>query len=211
MPRISQEESAARRNEIIDACAALYETRNYHDITMAQVAERISFGRANIYNYFQCKDDIMLALLQREHELWADDLDALALRARDLSDEELAGCLAESLEAREQMLKLLAMNLYDMEQNCSFEGLVALKRAYGRVIDSLRKLIAAARPDWDDACIDCFVFGFMPFLHGVWPYARHTEKQLSAMREAGVPEPGMSARGMVRSLVLQLLTVEQEG
>ena len=48
MPRISKEESAARRDEIIDACAALYDARGYHDITMAQIAEGVSFGRANI-------------------------------------------------------------------------------------------------------------------------------------------------------------------
>ena len=35
MPLISQEESDARSDEIIDACAALYRTENYRDITMA--------------------------------------------------------------------------------------------------------------------------------------------------------------------------------
>lgn len=208
MPRISQEESAARRDEIIDSCAALYKTENYHDITMAQVANGISFGRANIYNYFSCKDEIMLALLQREHELWADDLDVLAKKAPKLSDEKLADGLAASLAAREQMLKLLAMNLYDMEQNSSLEALVRLKVAYGRVVNSLHDLLAAAKPNWDEAHIRRFTFGFMPFLHGVYPYCFHTEKQTKAMREVGVAKPGMTIRQMVRSLALQLLMVE---
>ena len=197
-----------RRNEIIDSCAALYKEHNYHDITMAQVAEGVSFGRANIYNYFQCKDEIMLALLQREHELWADDLDALAEKAPQMTDEELANSLAESLMAREQMLKLLAMNLYDMEQNSSIEALVELKRAYGRVIASLQHLIDTAKPDWDEVRIERFTFGFMPFLHGVYPYTRHTEKQLKAMEQANVPKPGMNGREMARSLALQLLALD---
>ena len=208
MPRISQEESAARRDEIIDSCAELYKTQNYHDITMAQVAEGISFGRANIYNYFSCKDEIMLALLQREHERWADDLDTLAGKAPKLTDGRLADGLARSLAARKQMLKLLAMNLYDMEQSSSLDALVQLKVAYGRVVNSLYNLIAAAKPDWDEVRIKRFIFGFMPFLHGVYPYCFHTDKQTKAMREVGVAKPGMSIRQMVRSLALQLLTVE---
>ena len=207
MPRISQEESAARRNEIIDSCAALYETENYNDITMSQIADGVSFGRANMYNYFSCKDEIMLALLQREHELWADALDVLAKKAPELSGEELADELATSLEARQQMLKLLAMNLYDMEQNSSLEALVQLKVAYGRVIDSLQNVLAIAKPDWDKARIKHFTFGFMPFLHGVYPYVFHTEKQTKAMEKVGVAKPGMSVHDMVRELALQLLAI----
>lgn len=205
MPRISKEESEVRRNEIIDSCAALYRTSGYHDITMSQVAEGVSFGRANIYNYFQCKDEIMLALLQREHELWACALDELAERASELGDEGLASGLAESLQAREQMLKLLAMNLHDMEQNGSLDALVQLKVAYGRVIASLRGVLAAAKPSWGQERIGRFTFAFMPFLHGVYPYTHHTEKQESAMRQAGVEKPGMGVYDMVRSLALQLL------
>lgn len=208
MPRISHEESAARRDEIIDSCAELYKTKNYHDITMAQVAEGVSFGRTNIYNYFSCKDEIMLALLQREHELWADDLDELAGKAPRLTDERLADGLARSLVARTQMLKLLAMNLYDMEQNSSLEALMELKVAYGRVINSLHDLVAAAKPDWNESRIKRFIFGFMPFLQGVYPYCFHTEKQTKAMKEVGVAKSGMSVRQMVRALALQLLTVE---
>ena len=168
MPRISREESTARRDEVIDACAALYDTRSYHDITMAQIADSVSFGRANIYNYFSCKDEVMLALLQREHERWADDLDALAARA-------------------------------------ALEALVGLKRAYGCALASLRGVLAAARPAWDGARMERFTFAFMPFLHGVHPYAFHTEKQLEAMRKVGIASSGLDVRDMVRSMALQLL------
>ena len=208
MPRISREEAAARRDEIIDSCATLYEVSSYHDITMGQIAEGVSFGRANIYNYFSCKDEVMLALLQREHELWADGLDTLAQRAPGLTDEELAEGLAESLEARVQMLKLLAMNLYDMEQNSSLEGLKALKVAYGRVVVSLQGVLAAALPEWNEARIRRFTFAFMPFLHGVYPYAFHTEKQLAAMRDVGVSAPGLDVGDLVRGMTLQLLAAE---
>lgn len=205
MPRISKEESLARRDQIIDACEALYQQKGYRDVTMAQVAEGLSFGRANIYNYFQNKDEILLALLQREHELWARDLEQLAADAATASNEELAGGLAESLVCREQMLKLLAMNLYDMEQNSRLENLANLKRAYAHALAALRTLAVAARPEWDSARAERFVFTLMPFTLGVYPYAHHTPKQLEAMAAAGLPEPHSTVYTLVYDLVLQLL------
>lgn len=207
MPKISKEESLARRNEIIDACEALYRSESYHDITMTQVASKVTFGRANVYNYFQNKDEILLALLQREHELWAASL--VRLREQGpLDDAHLAKGLAESLEERPQMLKLLAMNLYDIEQNSRLESLVEFKHVYGDAVRALRSLVAGSKPQWDEARMDRFVFSFMPLLHGVYPYVFHSEKQLAAMKEAGIAQPNLTICSMVREIALNLF---QEG
>ena len=205
MPKISKEESDARRNEIIDACGALYKSESYHDITMTQIASRVSFGRANVYNYFQCKDEILLALLQREHELWAADLAVLSEARGALDEERLAGGIAKSVQNREQMLKLLAMNLYDIEQTSSFESLVEFKGAYSHAIEALRGLLVVAMPRWSRGRIDEFVYSFMPFLHGVYPYAFHSEKQQAAMDEAGIAQPKLTIYSMTRSFVLRML------
>ena len=205
MPKLTKEESDSRRNEVIDACEALYREESYHDITMSQIAEGVSFGRANIYNYFQCKDEVLLALLQREHELWAADLEGLAGRAGALGDTLLAEELAATVQAREQMLKLMAMNIYDMEQNSRLQSLVEFKRAYARAIAALRAVLAAAKPQWDDRRADRFIFGFMPCLHGVYPYAHHTEKQRAAMQKAGVPPSDLTVCELVQALASSLL------
>ena len=67
----------ARKEEIIDACAALYETMGFRDITIRDIGARTSFTRTSIYNYFQTKEEIFLALLQREHEAWIADLEEM--------------------------------------------------------------------------------------------------------------------------------------
>ena len=68
MPKGSEELTHARKEEIIDACAALYETMGFRDITIRDIGAKTSFTRTSIYNYFQTKEEIFLALLQREHE-----------------------------------------------------------------------------------------------------------------------------------------------
>lgn len=60
---------------------------------MTQIASRVSFGRANVYNYFQSKEEILLALLQREHELWAQGLIELGKSTSLTSNEEIADAL----------------------------------------------------------------------------------------------------------------------
>lgn len=74
MPRGSEELTNARKEEIVDACASLYETVGFKDITIRDIGAKTSFTRTSIYNYFQTKEEIFLALLQREHKAWIDDL-----------------------------------------------------------------------------------------------------------------------------------------
>ena len=46
----------------------------FKDITIRDIGARTSFTRTSIYNYFQTKEEIFLALLQREYEAWIEDV-----------------------------------------------------------------------------------------------------------------------------------------
>ena len=69
MPKSSEEQAQARRDEIVNACAELYETMSFRDITLKEIGQRTSFTRTSIYNYFETREEIFLALTQREYEL----------------------------------------------------------------------------------------------------------------------------------------------
>ena len=74
MPKGSQELTNARRQEIIDVCAALYETHSFKEISILEISRATSFTRTSIYNYFQTKEEIFLALLEQEYARWCDDM-----------------------------------------------------------------------------------------------------------------------------------------
>ena len=74
MPKGSEELTKERENEIIDACKKLYRTKSFKEITIKEIGKTTSFTRTSIYNYFQTKEEIFLALLQREYEHWNIDL-----------------------------------------------------------------------------------------------------------------------------------------
>lgn len=100
MPKGSEDMSNARKEEIIDACASLYETKSFRDITIRDIGEKTSFTRTSIYNYYHSKEEIFLALLRREHEAWTEDLNGISRQYGKLSAEEFADKLARSLEKR---------------------------------------------------------------------------------------------------------------
>lgn len=177
---------ATRREEIINACQRLYQTMSFREITLKEIGAETSFSRPTIYNYFQTKEEIFLALYEREYQLWNGDLEALLAEHEILSRAELAELLARSLEKRAQLLKLLAMNNYDMEANSRPELLVSFKRAYGRSLENVDRILQKFCPEMDEAQRVSFRLVFFPFMFGIYPYAAVTEKQRGAMEEAGV-------------------------
>lgn len=130
-----------RREEIINACEELYKKENFKDITLKQIGEKTTFSRTSIYNYFQTKEEIFLALFQREYEKWIEDLNKIYEKNERLMIEELANKLAHTIEKRPTLLKLLAMNLYDMEDNSKMEALVEFKQAYGNSIKAVKRCL----------------------------------------------------------------------
>ena len=202
MPKGSPELTASRREEIIGACEKLYKTMSFKDITLREISVETSFSRPSIYNYFQTKEEIFLALMQREYALWAEEVDALAKENETMTAEGFASSIAHSLEKHEQLLKLLAMNHYDMEEHSRPERLTEFKVAYGASLDSVRGCIDKFFPHIDR---EQFIYVFFPFLFGVYPYSVATEKQLSAMNEAKIEFKMHSIYDIIYRCVRQLL------
>lgn len=202
MPKGSEALTRARREEIIDACAALYKTMSLREITIKLIGARTSFTRTSIYNYFETKEEIFLALLQREYAAWTDDLNALPAQP---GADALADALAGTLARRGTMLRLLSMNLYDIEANSRVENLAAFKTVYAASMQAVRSLLARSLPGiGTDAC-ERFLYALYPFLFGIYPYTAVTPKQQQAMELAGVSYPRLSVYELTRSFVEKLL------
>lgn len=185
MPKGSPELTAARKDEIMNACEKLYRTMSFKDITLKDVAAATSFTRTSIYNYYQTKEEIFLGLFKREYEAWCEALETVLDGPTLGSREELADRIAETLADRELMLKLLAVNLYDMEENSRMERLVEFKKAYFNSVRLMNGIFAKFCPQWDEAERQAITTSALQFFHGLYPYAHHTEKQEEAMRQAG--------------------------
>ena len=205
MPKGSPELTSARKEEIISACRKLYETMSFKDITLKEIGKQTSFTRTSIYNYFETKEEIFLALFAQEYELFAEDLDGLLEQREMLSPDELSSELAHALERRPLMLKLLSMNLYDMEANSRMERLVEFKKAYGESSAAVDRCLKKFVPGLTEENRQTFLYAFLPFVYGLYPYTVVTEKQRLAMKEAGIPYVYMSTYEMAYTFIRTLL------
>ena len=205
MPKGSPERTAARKEEIINACEKLYQTMSFKDITLKEIGNETSFSRPTIYNYYQTKEEIFLALFEREYVRWNEELQTILRDNRKLTKAELAEKLAASLANRQQLLKLLAMNNYDMEENSREELLTSFKVAYGESIKNVCSILTKFCPKKSDAEIQNIIYIFFPFMFGIYPYTAVTDKQKEAMTEANVDFVYQTVFEITNNCLLKLL------
>ena len=196
---------AQRREEIINACEELYRTMSFKEITLKEIGKITSFSRPTIYNYFETKEEIFLALFQREYECWNDELTSILEGNEQLTKAELSAKIAASLAGREQLLKLLSMNTYDMEANSRQDLLASFKQAYGRSMQLICILLEKFCPDMNVTDIQNFIYTFFPFMFGIYPYTAVTEKQRIAMRDAGIDYMYQTVYDLTYSCLTRLL------
>ena len=209
MVKNTAEQIAGRREEIVNACEKLYQTMSFKDITLKEIGGEVPFSRPTIYNYFQTKEEIFLALFEREYERWNKDLADILNGDDTLGKKELAGKLARSLADRGQLLKLLSMNNYDMEANSRAELLTDFKKAYGRSMETVRMILGKYRPEMSADDIRSFIYIFFPFMFGIYPYSSVTAKQRAAMNDAGVDFIYQSVYEIAYNCLIRLFGCEE--
>ena len=178
--------SEKRKSEIVRACRELYQTMAFKDITIKEISAYTSFSRPSIYNYFATKESIFLEIFRQEYARWCDDMDAIITKYKKLNVKSFADKLAQTLERRPVLLKLLSMNLYDLEENCSLTDLTIFKQEYRRALDTVAHLV------------------------GLYPYANVTQKQKDAMVAAGVKFPTKRVYDFAYQTIFLLLNNQGE-
>ncbi len=199
---------AARREEIINACEQLYQTMSFREITLKDIGNVTEFSRPTIYNYFHTKEEIFLSLFKREYDKWNEDLQAILNDHDVLLKKELADKISFSLQKREQLLRLLSMDNYDMEANSRPELLAEFKMSYGDSMKNIARILEKFCPDMSALEIQNFIYIFFPFMFGIYPYTAVTDKQRAAMKKANIDYVYQSVYEITLSFLNRLLGVK---
>ena len=187
-----------RNNQCLRAAISDYELSGDHTQGDWQ-------DRPTIYNYFVTKEEIFLALFKREYDRWNEQLTAILDQNEELTKTQLADQIAQSLAERQQLLKLLSMNNYDMEANSRQEMLTIFKQSYGGSLHRMGLLLEKFCPDMEEADIQNFLYTFFPFMFGIYPYTAVTEKQKAAMKDAGINYVYLTVYDLAYSCLTRLL------
>ena len=171
-----------RREEIIDACEKLYKEVGFKSVNIKLIGENISCSRTSIYNYFETKEEIFLALVEREYLIWNKDLKKFYEKDNKVTLDEFINNIVSSLSKRKVLLKLISMNMYEMEENSSYESVKSYKTAYTESVNLFKNcLIKLLNFNEEEATNK--VFTFFPFMIGIYPYSAVTKKQKKALTE----------------------------
>ena len=205
-----QEHTDKRKEEILNACEKLYDEFSFKEISIKLISEKTTFSRPSIYNYFETKEEIFLALFKKEYDNWNYDLTKILNSNDSLTREAFANKIAHTIEHRQRLLKLLSMNMYDLEANSRIENLIEFKKSYGNAIHILKECIIKFFPKLTEKDRVDFLYSFFPFMFGIYPYTSVTEKQTKAMKEARINFIYHSIYDLVYKCIMQLLLNVEE-
>lgn len=82
MPKISEIQREARREQILAAALACFSESGFHQTGMADIVKRSGMSHGAVYVYFSSKDDIIEALADDRHQNEAE-LNAVVHHAKD--------------------------------------------------------------------------------------------------------------------------------
>ena len=205
MPKFSQEIMNSRKEELVDACEKLYQTKTFNEITLKEIGDTAEFTRTAIYSYFQTKEEIFLALLQREYGKWIKELENIEQTKVKLTASKLARRFALSLQNRVQLLKLLSMNLYAIEEWSREANLIEFKKVYKAAIDAVDRCFKMLKPKATPKESYAFSYQFFPFMYGIYPYVFPSEKQIRAMKTAGMKLKKRTVYQLAYPAILKML------
>lgn len=171
-----------RREEIIDTCEKLYKEVGFKNVSIKLIGENISRSRTSIYNYFQTKEEIFLALVEREYIKWNNNLSKIYELNRKITKNEFIDKIVNSLSKRKILLKLISMNMYEMEENSSYNSVKKYKIAYTESVNLFKKCLVKLL-NYDETKAIEIAFTFFPFMIGIYPYSAVTDKQKKVLNE----------------------------
>jgi AcrR family transcriptional regulator len=96
-----------RADSLLSAARELFETRDFVDISTADIAQRAGLAKGTLFLYFKTKEALFLEVLSISMRDWFVE-SATLIKKRKKSPQTLANVIATTLLARPALIRLLA-------------------------------------------------------------------------------------------------------
>lgn len=177
----SEEEFAARKNEILDAARDVLMTREYSDVTLVSVAEKTSLSRTSLYNYYETRELMIADLMVREYDEWKDLINQ-KMRNR-MSREDFCQTMTEILWDREALLKLLSLQLSVWGKDFSDEVITDFQSKVKPFFDAFKEIIMISFPEASELSVDRFRIQFTLYCNSLYALDNLPQCQMQAIDE----------------------------
>lgn len=177
----TDEELAARKQDIMDAAAEEIMTQEYDSITLATIAEKTSISRTSMYTYYDRKETVFVDLLILEYKKLEKRMQEVFYSP--LTREEFCKAMSGLLWQQPILLKLLSLQLsvwdkrYDKELLKRFAGET---RSYMMTLDEVLEI---QFPESDRAARNVFKIQLSVYCNSLYSVEHLPVSQLEAMNE----------------------------
>ncbi|MCK1816891.1 TetR family transcriptional regulator [Streptomyces sp. XM4011] len=181
----SEEQREIRRRAVLDTAARMLEEMPVGELSLNELSRRVGLAKSNVLRYFESREAILLALLDRAWRQWTADLPAL-LDAAVRTDapvgrrgEQFAATVARSLAERQVLCDLLSAQASVLEHNVSPEVAARSKQAAVANVVGIAALARQHIPELGDDAPQLTAAMIMA-IGAVWTHARPSRAMLAA-------------------------------
>ena len=64
-----EQEKEARKKDILEVAAKLFSQKDFHEVTVDEIAERVGLSKGTIYLYFENKENLFFSIIQEKTEV----------------------------------------------------------------------------------------------------------------------------------------------
>ncbi|SER65790.1 TetR/AcrR family transcriptional regulator [Lachnobacterium bovis] len=176
-----------KKEKIIDTCISLYEKISFDDVTIRKICNKLNVSTASIYLSFSTKEEIFVAILIQEIMKWNERLEGLLEYEGTLDDDEFLSEIANTVEERKLLLKIIGLDLYAIEDMSSIESLVRYKEEYKKCMFLFEFCLEKYKTNIDSERRIQIVHAFFHYTKGLYLTAYPTKKQKLVMKNAKIP------------------------
>ena len=187
------------RDAILDTSAKLFSQQGYKEVSIRDIAQACGMTNAALYYHFKNKEDLFLAMLQRDHEQTLASLREAANGPGDLRADlkQLVTCYAEITCQRRQSFQTLWRDLRNVEEVRGHKLFGEMRRSFLR---PLEERLAQAQADGEIQAGDTRFYARL--LHGMIIALTH-EGRPDKPRKASAQEVDMAVEVFLNGVAKQ--------
>lgn len=177
----NDEQRKIRIQQIKDGATKLFDTMQYHEITLALIANETAFTRGNLYKYITSKEEIFMLVILDEVRDWIKDLE-------DNINDNMSGDIKGFSETwanitfrHIRLLKLMTLLFAILERNVPLDRLVKFKDDWFIETSKCFNIVRKAFPKWDAKTLRMFLDAAKNYAIGLFPMTSPSQIQREAV------------------------------
>jgi len=168
------EQKEERRQEILDAAAKLFENGEYDAVSFNGIAREAGQAKANLYRYFDSKENIFLELFYEDLVEWGEDI-RVKLGSTPITIDEIVPILTKSILDHNRLATLMGILGTVLEKNISYEVALDFKLRVTGYSLTLIEYLSAVLPELSIEQLGRFFSMVHMLIAGLWPLSHPSE------------------------------------